>query len=164
MTVAKSTRPKCVNLGCDKPVAHDGARLRPVCSHCQKASYGAQPYAPGVTPFRTGRCRNQDGHLGFACAIDYERTPWAVGITEIDHRDGSYYNNSPENLNELCPICHKLKGRQNSDYRSGRYRKKSLTTATDLLIILTSTHIQVVLDDIQQGSTGASSVHSGSGL
>ena len=117
-------RPVCINHGCTKPVTFshtdtDGnKRWRVHCSHCQKASYGAQAHAPGVTPFKTGRCSNNDSHLGFACAIDYDRAPWAIGMTEVDHIDGDSTNHNHNNLDELCPMCHKLKGQRAGDYNN----------------------------------------------
>jgi len=92
-------------------------RYRPHCSHCQKASYGGQSHADGVTPFKTGKCSNIDSHLGFKCPINWKNIPsYAKGLTEIDHKDGNSFNNSPDNLDELCPICHKIKGQINGDY------------------------------------------------
>lgn len=118
-------RPKCINHGCDKPVAHSGARYRPVCGHCHKAGYGKHEYAYGVLPFRTGVCANQDGYLNFPCAIDYDKAPWAVGKTEVDHVDGNHLNNTIKNCVELCPMCHKYKGMLTGDYKNqdGRYRQ-----------------------------------------
>jgi hypothetical protein len=113
--------PTCINHGCKKPVANSGQRYRPVCGHCHKAGYGAQPYAKGVKPFRTGICSNQDAHLGFPCAIDYDKADWAFGVTEIDHKDGNHLNNRLKNVDELCPLCHKIKGRLSGDYKGYRY-------------------------------------------
>ena len=110
-------RPTCINPGCNKPVAHNGNRYRPVCSHCHKAGYGAHDYAAGVTPFRTGKCSNQSGHLGFVCPIDYDRAAWAVGNTAIDHIDGNHLNNTLDNVQELCDCCHKQKGKINGDFK-----------------------------------------------
>jgi hypothetical protein len=125
----KSRRPDCVNYGCGKPAMKlyenkDGAsRYRPHCSHCQKASYGGHPHARGVTPFKTGKCSNTDSHLGFKCPIDWNAIPTdAKGMTEIDHRDGNSNNNDRRNLDELCPICHKIKGQLNFDYDRTRIR------------------------------------------
>jgi hypothetical protein len=115
-------RPICVNHGCNKPVTYSRVdssgqkRWRPHCGHCQGASYGRHPHAPGVTPFKTGRCSNSDGHLGFKCAISYRKAPWAVGMTEIDHKNGDCSDNFIENLDELCPMCHKRKGSLFGDY------------------------------------------------
>lgn len=123
---AEKNRPTCINPGCGKPVAFsntaaDGRkRWRIHCSHCQKASYGKNPHAAGVTPFKTGRCSNVDQHLGFPCPINYEAAPWMIGQTEVDHRDGNYFNNDVTNLDELCPCCHKEKGKRAGDFDSSR--------------------------------------------
>jgi hypothetical protein len=116
-------RPLCVNHGCKRLAmeshkdATGNVRYRVHCGHCQKASYGGHPHSSGVTPFKTGKCSNSDGHLGFNCCIDYEKAPWAVGMTEIDHINTDPHDNRLENLQELCPMCHKRKGRVNGDYK-----------------------------------------------
>jgi hypothetical protein len=118
-------RPTCLNHGCNKPVAHSGTRYRPVCGHCHQAGYGKHAFAEGVTPFRQGTCNNQDGHLGFTCAIDYDKAPWAKGKTEIDHIDGNHLNNTLENCVELCPLCHTYKGMLTGDFKNqNRYHYK----------------------------------------
>lgn len=121
--------PRCVNHGCNEYVILSGIdknnrpRYRPHCGACQKASYGVGKHKPGVTPFKTGKCSNVDGHLGFDCLIKWSKVPkWAKGMTEIDHVDGDNSNNKPKNLQELCPMCHKLKGQLNGDYHG--FRKK----------------------------------------
>ena len=43
--------------------------------------------------------------------MEYDKAPWAIGTPEIDHIDGDYYNNYPDNVDELCAICHKQKGK-----------------------------------------------------
>lgn len=123
-------RPKCINHGCTKPVTYSGwdqqgnKRWRIHCTHCQKASYGGQAHAPGVTPFKTGRCSNVDSHLGFKCATNWKLIPeWAKGMTEVDHKNGNHMDNRPSNLDELCVHCHKIKGQLSGDYRGHRYAK-----------------------------------------
>lgn len=119
-------RPICVNHGCKKPVAHDGKRWRVHCGHCQAASFGKWPHCEGVTPFKTGKCSNTDGHLGFDCLIKWSKVPkWAKGMTEIDHKDGDHTNNKLKNLEELCPICHKLKGQLAGDFNNRKNLKQS---------------------------------------
>lgn len=125
------TAPTCINHGCNKPVtyshkdAQGNPRWRIHCGHCQKASYGAHAHASGVTPWKTGKCSNHDSHLGFPCCIDYENAPWALGMTEVDHKDGNHANHSHDNLDELCPMCHKRKGQVSGDYNN--QKKKSTT-------------------------------------
>jgi hypothetical protein len=123
--MSNDLRPTCINYGCNRLVANSGTRYRPVCGHCHRAGYGKHPYSEGVTPFRTGKCSNQTGYLDFECPIDYDRSPWAIGRTEIDHIDGNYLNNTPENGQELCSMCHRHKGMLTGDYKNqnGRYRK-----------------------------------------
>ncbi len=112
-----TARPLCLNLGCSRPVANSGQRYRPFCHSCHKANYQGTALPRGVTAFKTGSCQNHDGHLGFTCPVDYKLAPWAQGMTEIDHKDGNYLNNTQENCIELCPMCHKMKGRINGDYQ-----------------------------------------------
>ena len=125
-------RPICVNHGCNNPVIYsrkneDGSkRWRVHCSPCQKASYGRKPHRPGVIPYKTGKCSNIDGHLGFFCYVKWDEIPnhSLKGITEIDHKDGNYHNNDLDNLDELCMICHKIKGITSGDFQK-RYTKSS---------------------------------------
>ena len=119
--------PTCINHGCGRPVTYSGTnkqgrkRYRPVCGHCHTAGRGAGNYAPGVTPFRTGVCSNIDGHLGWVCFIDWSRVQPGMVRTEIDHIDGNHMNNTPDNCQEVCSICHMEKGRRNGDLRGYRY-------------------------------------------
>jgi hypothetical protein len=124
-------RPTCINTGCSKPVASSGPRWRPVCGHCHKAGYGAGKFALGVTPFRTGYCSNSIGHLGFVCPINYTNATWCIGHTQIDHIDGNHLNNILENVQELCDICHKEKGKRSGDFKQRRYsyNKKGITSS-----------------------------------
>ena len=124
---SRDIRPTCVNHGCGKPAASDHKkgdgtnRWRVHCSHCQGASYGRHPHQKGVTPFKKGICSNIDSHLGFPCPIDWKKIPsWAKGKTEIDHKDGNCNNNRIDNLDELCPMCHKFKSQLTGDHDNTR--------------------------------------------
>lgn len=122
------TRPICLNYGCNNLVTSSGTRWRPFCSRCHKAGYDkTTTLAEGVTPFKTGMCSNQDGRLGFCCPIDYTKASWAVGMTELDHVDCNHLHNVPENVMELCKICHHHKGKLSGDFKNQNrytYNKK----------------------------------------
>ena len=133
----KNDKPTCINYGCKNMVTSTSKRYRPFCSRCHHVGHGRsykykrvdgtiKIYSPtqlaeGVTPFKTGKCSNQKhgqkGHLGFPCPMNYEKAPWAIGITELDHIDGDHTNNIPKNIQEVCNPCHVEKGRLNGDYR-----------------------------------------------
>jgi hypothetical protein len=122
-------RPTCVNPGCEKPsvpmkgrVGEDGVRYRVFCGNCHKNSYSDFPLDEGVKRFKTGRCSNTDGHLGFPCCVDWDKSETA-GLkisTEIDHKNGNPNDNRKRNLQELCSICHKEKGKRNGDFDGWR--------------------------------------------
>ena len=116
-------RPTCVNPGCGRPAMLDRGRYRVHCSHCQRASWGGQPHREGVTPFKQGRCSNDQGRLGWPCPINWDLAQaHALRIaTEIDHINGDPQDNRRENLQELCPICHREKGRRAGDYDRTRH-------------------------------------------
>ena len=129
-------RPTCINHGCNELCVYShkdtqgNPRWRVHCSHCQQARYGKHPHRSGVTPYCTGKCLNHDGHLGYPCPTNYKKAPWAEGITEVDHKDGDCTNNDHDNLDELCHMCHKRKGKESGDYNNQKHninKKKSNT-------------------------------------
>jgi len=116
-------RPTCINPGCGKPVIVKSGTIekntgwRVHCSHCQTASYGGHPHAPGVTPFKKGTCSNTNSRLGFPCVINWDLVNEDMKVaTEVDHKNGDSTDNRKRNLQELCPICHRQKGRLQGDY------------------------------------------------
>lgn len=111
-------RPTCLNHGCDNPCANSGQRWRPFCQGCHVKGYKNLPLAEGKTKFKKGKCANQDGRLGFNCAIDYDKAPWAIGQTQIDHINGNHLENTPENCMELCDMCHTYKGKLTGDFKN----------------------------------------------
>jgi len=114
-------RPQCANIGCFKLVtvaayySNGTAKWRPVCGHCSQAQTGKWPYAFGVIPFKQNKCSNEDGRLGFKCCTNFKLLPEGVFITETDHIDGDDSNNDPDNLQELCVTCHKVKTQMAGD-------------------------------------------------
>lgn len=138
LKITQGIRPICVNHGCGKPAMQKGGTVlnptgwRVHCGHCQKASYGGHPHAPGVKPFKTGSCSNKDGKLGFSCVIDWERVAEQnLSIaTEIDHINGNSVDNRHENLQELCPVCHRIKGSREGNYDGKRNQRASNKSKT----------------------------------
>lgn len=117
-------RPICINHGCNTPVAtvsgkvtDANPRWRVYCTACSIANWGGKPYKPGVTPFRKGYCTNNDGHLGFSCTVNYKKHPHFIGMTEVDHKNGNHIDNRLDNLDELCPMCHNMKGKLVGDFK-----------------------------------------------
>ena len=126
------TKPKCINWGCTNTVAyssrdkHGRERYRPHCGYCQKNSYDPAnfPLKEGVTRYKTGVCSNIDSHLGFPCPMDYDKAPWALGQTELDHKDGNHANNVSANVEELCKPCHAQKSKLCGDHKGFRYPRQ----------------------------------------
>ena len=128
-------RPICINPGCGAytvpshgRVGQLGVRYRVHCGPCHKNSYDPANYSlkPGVTRYKKDICSNLNGGLGFPCVID-----WAIAAqadlrisTEVDHINRNPNDNRPENLQELCSICHKEKGKRQGDYNGwANYRE-----------------------------------------
>ena len=136
----KAERPTCINPGCEKGVIPSVGKIsdpnpkwRPVCGHCQKASYGKHPYAYGVRPFYSGICSNIDGHLGWECWTDFDKMPDDFKKrTEADPIDGDPTNNDPSNLQELCSSCHSYKGQKSGDHNG--HRSTSIRVANNVLL------------------------------
>lgn len=47
------------------------------------------------------------------------------GLTEVDHIDGDHTNNDSGNLQELCMICHKIKGKIFGDFDNTKSKKSN---------------------------------------
>lgn len=134
-------RPICINHGCSQPVTYsrrntsDGSyRWRIHCSHCQAASYGKWSHRPGVLPYKQNSCSNNDGRLGWKCPTNFTLLPDLMnGITEVDHIDGDHANNDLGNLQELCMICHKIKGKMFGDFDNTKSKKSNSDKKSNFL-------------------------------
>jgi hypothetical protein len=104
-------------------VGEQDVRYRVFCAVCHKNSYMDYPLPYGVRRFKTGRCSNTDSRLGFPCVINWdlvESTGFKLS-TEVDHKNGRNTDNRTSNLQELCAICHKEKGKQAGDHDSWKH-------------------------------------------
>jgi len=73
----------------------------------------------GVTSYKKTYCENQDGRLGFTCPIS-KKFELPNGTLHGDHIDGNHENNTPENLQTLCSVCHHIKGKRAGDFNSAQ--------------------------------------------
>jgi len=119
------TAPICINNGCTRNVTYSHShkngtkRWRPVCWKCHEASYGASVLEEGVTEVKKTYCENIDERLGYKCTAII---PWK-GALELDHIDGDPLNNTADNTQTLCKICHSYKSHKNQDYKKNRKLK-----------------------------------------
>jgi 5-methylcytosine-specific restriction endonuclease McrA len=126
----QSYRPKCINHGCNSPVAvlrgtngvFKGREIRTVCSHCHQASYGKKKLKDGVTAFKKDYCENRNGKLGFVCTS----TIHSSANLELDHIDGNHFNNIEKNVQTLCQICHTEKSKRNGDFKRSPAEQRAM--------------------------------------
>ena len=116
------TLPICVNLGCNNPViVRDWLyySFKHYCSDCNSRIKKGLPPRFGVTFIKKNYCENRDGRLGFLCPV-HPNFPLSNGVLHGDHKDGNHYNNTPENHQTLCSICHHYKGMMTNDFNSAQ--------------------------------------------
>lgn len=118
--------PKCVNPGCNNDVIVRDWKyysFKHLCSRCTKRMQNGEAPPPGITYYKKNYCENKDGRLGFICPVkkDFE---FPFSVLHGDHIDGNHENNTIENLQTLCSICHHLKGKQTGDFISAKKGRK----------------------------------------
>jgi len=124
-----NTLPKCVNIGCDRNVqVRDWKNwsFKSECSRCAVARIkGLQ--VEGVTRHKKSYCENKDGHLGWVCPVPtsaWKKFPFAL---DIEHIDGDHQNNSPENVETICKLCHGKKTILEGDCHANKKTARQLT-------------------------------------
>ena len=111
--------PNCLNPGCKRKAKWThGSRYSPFCGTCEGLYSKGKPFPAHITPVKRFRCENENGKLEFPCVVDWKLVDiHKIRIsTHIDHIDGNHYNNTLNNTQELCPICHDRKSKMNGDY------------------------------------------------
>ena len=128
-------RPYCSELGCEGKAQNSSTTENPrwrkhpdikggyICyqHHFERNNFfgsgSAYAYLLRIHPYlkyRKDYCENSDGRLGYKCtAVIPDRC-----CLHVDHKDGNPENNSPENLQTLCAVCHAYKTKINGDGRT----------------------------------------------
>lgn len=122
--------PTCINCGCYNDCACRDWKvsgipsIRTECSPCMSARNNGK-MRHGVIYHKKDYCENRDGHLGFMCPFDVTTKDWEDPkdfsyLFEMDHKDGggAVSNNTPENVETLCKLCHGRKGKKSNDFDS----------------------------------------------
>ena len=86
-------RPLCE---CGKPTERDGVYWRSICSACRERNR-TKPRLSGLR-FYYSRYKLDFNHC--------QQCNWE-GICDVHHIDGNRQNNTVENLQILCPNCHR---------------------------------------------------------
>jgi len=118
--------PKCEVKGCDNYADNSGyGRYHKLCSYHHKSKYEMNGW--DYKQYRKDFCENVDGRLGYVCTSTIVAPNWQL---EVDHMDGDNGNNVPENLQTLCPCCHRYKTMLNEEnlplHKRKKYLEKSL--------------------------------------
>ena len=155
--------PKCVNIGCIRPVAvrhWSDSGIPSLKSECNKCSTARKNNTSieGITILKKHICENKDGILGFICPIDKTRyTEFPSDCYHMDHRDGNHENNIPDNIITICSFCHARKGRESGDFngskKTSRKLRKPIETCSDSfsdkMIVETSLASSQAISEVQ---------------
>ena len=120
--------PKCLNINCDNPCEMDKTRPRPFCSRCRKLEHQPWSHRQRILTYKRHTCSNHTAHLGWECPTDFTKIPEGTrGLTEIDHKDGNPWNNTLDNVQELCVMCHRIKTMRDQNYLTHSLNKETNT-------------------------------------
>jgi len=118
--------PICANIGCNNDInVRDWKNysFRHQCSNCINRLQNGEPPRVGVTFLKKNYCENRDSRLGFICPVNQDFDA-PNNVLHGDHKDGNHENNTPENLQTLCSVCHAIKGKQSGDFNSASKGRK----------------------------------------
>ena len=128
--------PVCINHGCKRFVAVREWKywsFKTECTSCASHRKDGRYLKEGVyhVIIRKGDrivvhkktyCENSDGHLGFHCPVDM--SAWETGnfsnSLDLDHLDGDHNNNTPNNVQTICKLCHGRKSLEDGDCNSNK--------------------------------------------
>ena len=125
---AGHTIPECVNIGCNTDVRVVNWATWTFGTECGTcATYRRKGEdRKGIVRHKKDHCENHDGHLGFTCPVPRDKWDVHRSSLQLDHKDGNHWNNNPENVETLCPLCHDKKGEQNGDFNSHKKSARKL--------------------------------------
>jgi len=116
------TLPTCINEGCSRPVqVRDWKNwsIKSECGTCYKARVTGffGPAMAGITIHKKEYCENIDGRLGWKCPVP--KRAWKhlsmFNSLDLEHIDGNHFNNTPQNVDTICKLCHGKKSLINND-------------------------------------------------
>jgi 5-methylcytosine-specific restriction endonuclease McrA len=115
--------PRCINPGCERPVmVRDWKNwsIKSECGTCYKARVTGfrGPAMSGIEIHKKEYCENVDGRLGWECPVPVKS--WKeldmLNALDLEHLDGDHFNNTPENVDTICKLCHGKKSTINNDF------------------------------------------------
>ena len=115
--------PSCINPNCSRPVmVRDWKNwsIKSECGTCYKARVTGffGPAMNNITIHKKEFCENIDGRLGWSCPVPAKswKKLGMLNALDLEHLDGDHFNNTPENVDTICKLCHGKKSTINNDF------------------------------------------------